>query len=353
MGGAAPVKAPLAGAARPPLLVAYLGNFQPDLPAELAERTGGPWSTEHHLALSLEALGCEVLRLQEGRVRALDVPDLAGGADLFIHTQTLGLAISGGSEQDRAWMVADLRRRGVPSLGVHLDRWWGLEREGMVRQDPYFGLDLVATADGDHDEQWAAAGVAHVWSPPGVYHGECHRGQARAEFASDVAFVGGWQGYGHREWRPRRSAMIRALRHRYGRRFACWPQPGQPAVRGPALNDLYASVPVVVGDSCLVGGPGRYVSDRVPETWGRGGFLLHPWTPYLAEAYPLAPTWALGDHEALCRQVDYYLDHSEAREQCRAQVHEHVIEHHTYKVRLARLLDVMAEQGLLKEGAIA
>lgn len=332
--------------------LAYLGNFQPDLPADVSARTGGPWSTEHHVALSLEALGHSVYRLQEGDVRARDVPD-AADPDLFVWTQTQGLADSGGSAEDRVWMVAELRRRGVPTLGIHLDRWWGLEREWRIGVEPFFRLDVVATVDGDNDDRWAAAGVRHVWSPPGVYHGECHRGTPREEFRSDVAFVGGWRGYGHREWRPQRSAMIRALRSRYGRRFVCWPQAGQPAIRGPALNDLYASVAVTVGDSCLVGGPGLYCSDRVPETWGRGGFLLHPWTPYVAEAYPLAPTWPLGDHAELCRLVDYYLDDGDAREQCRAQVHAHTVKHHTYKVRLARLLDLMAEQGLLKEGAIA
>jgi glycosyl transferase family 1 len=330
------------------LTAAFVGNFQPDLPAEVAARTGGPWSTETHLAASLEALGHSVRRLQEGQVRAREVPDLADGADLLVWTQTQGLADAGGTAEDRAWMVGELRRRGIPTLGVHLDRWWGLEREWRVGVEPFFQVDLVATADGDNDDRWAAAGIRHEWSPPGVYHAECGRGQARQEYASDVAFVGGWRGYGHREWRPHRSAMIRALRSRYGSRFACWPQSGQPAVRGQALNDLYASVAVVVGDSCLVGGPGLYVSDRVPETWGRGGFLLHPWTPYLERAYPLAPTWPLGDHQSLFRLVDYYLDHPEAREQCRSQVHADVTLNHTYKVRLERLLGVMAERDLTK-----
>jgi Glycosyl transferases group 1 len=321
--------------------IAYLGNFQP--------RTvrGEPFSTESHRAASLEGLGHEVVRLQEGEVRASDVPDAADGCDLLVWTQTQGLADTGGTRDERARMLSALRARGVPTLAPHLDRWWGLDREWRIREEPYFRADLVATADGGHGERWRVLGINHVWSPPAVYEGECTPGVYRPELASDVAFVGGWKGYGHREWRPIRRAMVRALQRRYGSRFALWPKEGQPAVRGQALNDLYASVRVVVGDSCLAGGIENYVSDRVPETWGRGGFLLHCRTGYVERAYPDAPTWPLGDHEALCALVDYYLERPDAREDCRQRVHRHVLGHHTYRHRMTALLDEMQTQGFI------
>jgi Glycosyl transferases group 1 len=349
---AVPVTTSPAGVARN-LRIAFLGNFQPGLPAGIS-----PWSTETHLALSLESLGHQVVRLQEGEVRATDVPAAADGADLLVWVQTYGLAETGGSRQDRRWMLAELQRRGVPVLAPHLDRWWGLDREWQVREEPYFLADLVATADGGHDREWAAAGVNHVWNPPGVYHAEVYRGTPRAEYRADVAFVGGWRAYDHREWRPVRRAMIVALERRYGAtdrggRFACWPRAGEGQVRGTDLNDLYASVAVVVGDSCLAGGIRRYWSDRIPETLGRGGFLLHPYTPDVVEAFPMLPTWPMGDWGAMLAQVDYYLDHPEARRDVSRAAMEHIRENHTYQRRMDRLLRIMAARGLLRGRAIA
>ena len=78
-----------------------------------------------------------------------------------------------------------------------------------------------------------------------------------------------------------RSRLVKWLRKNYDRQVKFWPEPNQHAVRGDDLTDLYASVKVVVGDSCLVPKPDgspmtHYCSDRIPETLGRGGLLLHP-----------------------------------------------------------------------------
>lgn len=315
---------------------AYLGNFQPGVQ--------DPWSTESHVALSLESFGHEVIRLQEGEVRAVEVAGLVADADadLFIWTQTFGLAVTGGTREERAAMLDDLRAAGTPSLGFHLDRWFGLDREDQIPVEPFFRVDLLFTADGGHDAEFAEAGIRHVWSPPAVYHGEAEPGDYRDEFASDVAFVGSWRGGYHPE-STHRAQLIRHLKRRWRGRVGFWPR--QEAIRGQSLRDLYASVKVVVGDSCMVGDTHHYVSDRVPETLGRGGFLLHPHIdgifPDLWEDGEHLRTFPAFDFDALDGLITYYLQHDEERREIADQGWRHTVEHHTYKNRLERLLEMV------------
>ncbi|MFN2592879.1 MAG: glycosyltransferase [Candidatus Dormibacteria bacterium] len=331
------------------LRIAFVGNFLPHFVPTPTAPT--PYSTEVHLGLSLEALGHTVLRLQEGEVRAANVTQAAQGfgADLFIWTQTLGLADTGGTISERAAMLEDLRSAGIPSLGVHLDRWWGLERERSVYEQPYFRVDLLASADGGHDAEWAAAGVNHVWSPPAIYHGEAVTGTYRPEYASPIAFVGSWHHYAHEAW-PHRRQLIDHLRMRWGRQTKFWPMRG--AVRGAALSDLYASVSVIVGDSCLVpnsdGSPcTHYISDRCPETMGRttSAALVHPRVEGVTdgtlwqEGEHLA-CWALGDWDELDATIQRLLDNESERRALAGAGYAHTVSHHTYVERFRRLLPV-------------
>lgn len=316
--------------------MALLGNFLPGfVPTDIAPTK---YSTECHLAASLETLGHTVLRLQEGEVRATDVASMVAGNDLMCWTQTQGLADSGGTNEERFEMLADLKVLGIPTLGVHLDRWFGLDREHRVYEEAWFRQDLVATADGDHDAEFAAAGINHFWSPPAIYHGEAVSGTPRPMWQAPVGFVGSWKGSYHRE-SVHRSELIHHLHHTGRWPVAFWPQSG--AIRGAALSDLYASLAIVVGDSCMVGPTNRYWSDRVPESIGRGAFLLHPYTPALAEDYidgVHIRYWMAGDWGELDRLIAYYLEHDDERRKIVAQGQAHVRAHHTYKHRLEKVV---------------
>lgn len=315
--------------------VAYLGNFSVS------------HSTESHVAASLESLSHSVTRIQEGQTRAVNVPLLVHGHDLFLWTQTKSLADQGGNTEERMMMVAAIRGMGIPSLGFHLDRWWGLKREGSLYTEPFFRLDYLATAEGGVPEKWKALGVNHIWAPPAVFHEETALGTPRSEFESDIVFVGSWQAYGHTEWKHRQE-LINHLQRRWKGRVAFWPKPGQPAVRGKALQDLYASVKVAIGDSCLSPVDGkpvtRYFSDRIPETVGRGCALIHPYVEgvtdgTLYEDCEHLVTWPLGDWESLDRAIEGMLRDDAAREHIAKQGWEHVQERHTYRVRMAEILE--------------
>lgn len=309
--------------------IAYLGNFGPS------------FSTETHVALSLKTLGHEVIQLQEGGTPASEVPNVVkqSESDVLLWTQTLDLAKQSGSRSDRASMITSLRSTGVPTFGFHLDRWWGLDREHLVREEPFFRVDRVFTADGGHEAEWAEEGIAHTWSPPGVYHGECVDVGPVKRYESDIAFVGAWQSYGHREWWPIRKAMLDSLKFYFGERAQFWPKGS--AIRGMELTSLYQSAKVIVGDSCLPGGITHYWSDRVPETMGRGGFLLHPYVKGLDDFFEDGKHlrfYEHGNYEDLAHLIDYYIEHDHEREAIRRAGMELVRGEHTYLNRMKTVL---------------
>lgn len=312
----------------------YIGNFQPT------------WSTENHVAASLEANGHRVLRVQENaedQWRALPAVVAREGVEVVLWTRTWALW----PELQRQ-IMDQVRSYGVGWVGYHLDRWWGLGREHQVHEEPFFRCDLVVTADGGHDEEWAKAGVEHLWMPPAVYGAEARiEGQYRPHYDHPVVWVGNWARY-HPEW-PYRRQLVRWLRQRYRDRLGLYPK--GPQLRGTDLNDLYASCAVVVGDSCLAGGATHYWSDRIPEVLGRGGFLIHPYVPGIEDHYTPGKhlvTYELGNFAELARLIAQYAwnDH-EARRAIAAAGREHVLAHHTYERRMEQLVDVLHERNLL------
>lgn len=331
------------------MLIAYLGNFSP------------PHSTENEVRRALEILDHDVMPIQEG-TPATEVFDLAnerGRPAVFLWTRTGDLAAKSGPYEAQVGMLERFRGAGIPSVGYHLDRWWGLDRQGQIADEAFFCCDLMCTADGGHDAEWAQAGVDHRWFPPAISELEAVPGRPRGTLAAPVAFVGSWRvhldddghqvGY-HPEWEHRR-LLVEWLRRNWGERgLRLWPR--GHAIRGRALADVYASTDVVVGDSCLVDGGARYFSDRIPETLGRGGFLLHPWVEGVTDGSLFTSgehlaTWRLGAWDELGALIDRYLGDAAAREKIAVAGREHVLAHHTYTARMRQLLAMLADDGLL------
>lgn len=322
---------------------AYVGNFEPE------------HSTENHVASALENNGHEVTRLQENLDGAFDEAAFAcADHDVLLWTRT-------GWDWGRIYGSDDLafnaQRRmlrmakatGTPVVGYHLDLWFGLNREHQLAE-PFFQSDLVITADGGHQDEFAKRGINHVWFPPGVSRAECEPGMFRDRFHSKLAFVGSWQGHYHQE-HQHRFELVAWLRKNFRRDCAFWPMEGQPAVRGSDLRDLYASVDLVVGDSCFAGaGPGYYWSDRIPETLGRGGILLHPEVQGLRESFHGWPPalWHAGDWDGLGALIANMLaSDSRYLKDIRETRRREVLEHHTYERRMVQLVDLLHERNLL------
>jgi len=330
---------------RPSLKVLYIGNFEP------------PHSTENHIRAALVDRGHFVVGLQESAQATWDAlasndwTTLGGKPDLILWTRT------GFPWPDvRAHRIAEIQMMQraddlhIPVVGYHLDIWWGLKRQRQILEEPFFRANLVITADGGHDEQWAEAGVNHVWFPPGVSAREAHVGERRYIFQSKLAFVGSWQGSYHDE-HQHRFELVAFLKKHFRNVCEFYPRLGEHAIRGQELRDLYASVDVVVGDSCFAGsGLANYWSDRIPETLGRGGFLLHPMVPGLEQHFAIGDhlgCWNAGDWDQLGTDIEFFMKNTDRAHEIADAGCVHVQQHHTYDVRMDQLVDLLLERDML------
>lgn len=313
------------------MLIGYIGNFVP------------PHSTENHVKLAWENQGHTVIRVQEGEPDQLrKLIQRIQDVDLVLWTRTADLAAKNGHRLQWELLTA-ARRAYVPTVGFHLDRWWGLNREATVWEEPFFRCQYVITADGGHDDLFESVGVNHVWLPPAVSLGETEPGEVVPQYRSRLAFVGSWQPGYHAEWQHRPQLVDWLTKNYPETRF--WPRPNQPGIRGTDLRNLYASVDVVVGDSCLVGGATNYWSDRIPETLGRGGFLIHPHVDGIEKHFTPGAhlmTWPVGDWEALRLHIEVALVNADVRAMISRQGREHVIANHTYDVRVNQILEIVS-----------
>jgi hypothetical protein len=339
------------------LRVAQIGSFDPY------------FTTENELLHAMKRNGMEVVQFTEREPETIDelIRQLQVSPSMYdfvLWTSTKQHRDSWGT--DRQWrLIQRARFHDVPIVAYHLDRWWGLDREHWL-DDPYFQIDLVCTADGGHEDMWPTKGILHHWLPPGISERWCQPGNFREEYACDVLFVGNWFDYGHREW-THRHEMIDFLSRTYprgshGRGFRCLPKRGHPAVRGLDLNDAMWSAKVVVGDSCLVpkvdGSPmTHYCSDRVPETLGRGGLLVHPSVLGIDIYFKRFFPWELGNWSGMREIIDVIIGGyddvawgprgDQNIDQFRLDQIDYVKANHTYTVRIRQLVDIMHEEGML------
>lgn len=278
-----------------------------------------------------------------------------GQYDIVQWTSTRSFRLS--VDESLHWKLAHAcKKAGVPLIGVHLDIWVGFQRQRDLDDSYFNAVDLMMTADGGNDETWAELGIEHHWLLPAISERWLGLGTPQEKYRSKIAFTGSWDGSYHKEAKHRHE-LVAWLDRTYGDDVVFWPKRGEDKLHGRDLNDLYASVDVVVGDSAVLPGKGRYCSDRIPEVVGRGGYLLHPTTeginakagdPFYRSEAPLCDYWDLGDWNNLRVRIDDEILSGDwgTLEQRQWRV-DQIAAAHTYTHRCREIIEVLTARGML------
>lgn len=305
-------------------VIGFIGNFVPS------------FSTENDRKWSFEKLGYTVIPYQESRTTTeqlfLDIYDRK--FDILFYSHTHGWEIPNLKD-----VFALCKDREIPTVSVHLDRWAWLQRVEDIGKEATWFTEYLFMADFSPEavELYKKHNLNAYYLKPGVVERECELAAPDpAMFPHEIIFVGS-KGY-HPEY-PERPALIEFLQETYGDRFGHYGNDGLGVLRGRALNNLYATAKIAVGDSCFGGRP-YYVSDRYYETRGRGGFLLHPHVEG-HDTVGVAHYNPRGAFKDLKEKIDYYLEHSFEREEMRIAGFNWVKDNETYTNRAREMMGVI------------
>lgn len=251
---------------------------------------------EEYIARSFEMLGHDVIRIPQNTTGDLvHRKIIQSKPDILLFTKwEYPKEVLPALERSKEW--------GMKTVCWLFDLYWGYEREYRVERSSYFKADYVFTTDGGHDDKWRAAKINHQCVRQGIYKAECVLLDGTPE---GVAFVGS-----ENPFYPQRALLMHKLATELTG-FKWYGRKDTDAVRGMDLNKLFARTKIIVGDSVYAP---YYWSNRVVETLGRGGFLIHRDVPGLKEEYPHLMTYD-GTYEDLRAKIDYYLTHEDERKQ--------------------------------------
>ena len=307
--------------------IVFVGNFQV------------PYTSENHYALTFEKLGHKVLRLQETMVTTDRIYSEASGADMFFWVHTHGWEIKG--RRTMAEVLRRLYRLGIPTVAYHLDLYMGLQRWREYEQHDYFKVQHFFTVD-KLMADWLNENTDTTghYLPAGVFEPECYMAQPVEEFKYEVVFVGSKKYHSEWQYRP---LLVNWLQRTYGDRFGHFGNDGKGVVRGDSLNKLYASAKVVVGDTlCIDFKYPHYWSDRIYETTGRGGMMIHPHIEGIETQFEVGAeilTYKYGDFVELKQKIESMLKDDSARRYIQQAGHERTKRDHTYTQRLQTIIE--------------
>ena len=305
--------------------ITFLGNFR------------ASYTSESHHASSLKSLGHKVVKLQESEATSDQIYKSASQSDIFVWVHTHGWKTPGTMSMEE--VLAKLNDEGVITLTYHLDLWFGLKRQKDLEKDPvYKNIQHFFTVDKKMADWFnKSTNVKGHYLPAGVFGQECYYRPQRLKHG--VVFVGSKKYHPEWTYRPK---LINWLGDTYGKGFEHYGGDGIRIVRGKELNNLYASTRIVVGDTlCPDFTYENYWSDRIYETMGRGGFIIHPYISGLEKEFIDGENVVFYEYKNLKQLkelIDYYLTHDDEREKIRMAGHNLVKENYTYKNRWQHIM---------------
>ncbi len=302
------------------LKIFYIGSF------------GKLWD-EEGIARAFEAKGCQVFRFEENNLKYVPMKEM-----LAQHRPDFVFWAKFKSDpRMRYYVLQAIREAKVKTVCYMPDLYWGLSRQWKAeKRQPPFCANFVLSPDGGNDAKWKENKINHFTVRQGIPEEYCYMEKPDPKYAFDVVFVGQLNpGF------PYRRALIEWLRSEYKERFRWIGKLNSDEMRGHELNKLYISSKVIVGDSVY---SAFYWSNRIYETIGRGGFIVHPKIPGLEqefEAYKHFVPYNYNDFKSLREVIGYFLAHDSEREKIAAAGFEHVKHHHTLNHRCEQILKII------------
>jgi len=240
--------------------------------------------TEVYVADALERAGHTVIRIDRDNTNLIDC-DYVLFAKLY--------------KED---IILKARKKGIPSVC-----WvWDLYRGSPLHDGKYlihYNADIVITTDGD-DEYYTIRQAVSKTEKIMIEGKKIH----------DVIFVGTAYVYGGRR------EMIKRVKPKVFNN-----------VRGLALNKLLGQTKIVLCDSFP---SPNYLSNRIYEMTGRGGFSIHPRHDLLPDYIPQF------ERSKEKEMIQYYLKHEEERENLRKIQFKNCP---TYDDRIKELIKIIKE----------
>jgi hypothetical protein len=292
-----------------------------------------PYSTERYITHAFTQLGYEVLCIQEDRLM------IKNADEMFQEVKEMNpifVLFSKGKPMGESEKFINLMKsNGIRTIVWLFDLYFDLPADRKFKLEKKiapFNSELIFSTDGGHDKNFEDLGINHKCLRQGIHAPEAILYDLPK--THEIIFVGG------DVYRTRHMLLI-GLKEHYGSKFEWFGWNHKNIVRGLDLNKLYASTKVVVGDSQP---SKRYWSNRIYETLGRGGFLLHPYVEGLEEEFEIGKDlvcYPYGDFGKLHELIDYYLEHEDEREAIRKHGHETVKNKYTYKNRCEQFLKMI------------
>lgn len=274
---------------------------------------------EEYIARSFEALGVSVYRITE-KISFLEIKEIL---DWFEPDYVMWFKLSHG----QAPLIRDYCKKFKTICWV-FDLYWGYQRENRLKSLA-FTADYVFSTDNGHEKEFKGIGIRHNCVRQGIYDPECWIHSDTKVY--DVVFVGS-----NNPYYLERTKLIEQLQEDFDLEW--FGKHDTNEIRGEDLNILYSQSRIVVGDS--VYSP-HYWSNRVVETLGRGGFLIHREVEGLKEAYPYLVTYN-GTYEDLKSKIEYYLEHDKEREEIIIKNYEWVKDNYTATKQCQKLLNYIS-----------
>lgn len=273
---------------------------------------------EEYIARSFEMLGCNVQRIpQHTRVFDMKQALLGFKPHIIIYAKW-------DCPPDLKFTLEILRKNGTKTVCWLFDLYFDYAREYLVKARSFFKSNYVFTTDGGHQQRFEELNINHICIRQGIYKPECELLPFR-NIENEIVFVGS-----DSPIYPERSKLIKELKATwFGKR-------NTNEMRGMALNELFSRSRIIIGDSF----PSPfYWSNRVVETLGRGGFLIHKETEGLKTDYPHLVTYK--DKKDLLQKIEYYKTHEDERRKIIKKNFNWVKENYTMDKKCAELLQCL------------